>query len=228
MNEVQTMFDQIAPKYDRVNRILSAGVDLYWRKKMASLLPKIEKIKLLDCATGTADQLISLLKHSPAIHQAVGIDIAEEMLAIGRTKLKRYAHQATLKQASATAIPYLDNTFDVATMSFGIRNVDNVPGCLKEIHRVLSKGGRALILEFSMPQKKALQKPYLFYLNKCLPQIGKLISAHQEAYTYLARTIQAFPQGPAFCTLMKEAGFSHVKAHPLSLGIATIYQGDKL
>jgi demethylmenaquinone methyltransferase/2-methoxy-6-polyprenyl-1,4-benzoquinol methylase len=221
------IFDEIAPTYDRTNRILSGGIDLYWRRKMASLLPKTEKIKLLDLATGTGDQLLSLLKNSPRIHQAVGIDLAEEMLKIGRAKLKAYAYQVTLKMASATAIPYLENTFDCATMSFGIRNVDNVSGCLREIYRVLRPQGRALILEFSLPTNKWVQKAYLLYLNKLLPHIGKLISAHREAYTYLARTIQAFPQAEAFCKLMHEAGFRNVKAYPLTLGIVTIYQGEK-
>lgn len=221
------IFDEIAPTYDRTNRILSGGIDLYWRKKMASFLPKTEKIKLLDLATGTGDQLLSLFKNSSRIHQAVGIDLSEEMLKIGRAKLKAYAHQATLRTASATAIPYLENTFDSATMSFGIRNVDNVPQCLREIHRVLRPQGRALILEFSLPTNKWVQKSYLLYLNKLLPHIGKLISAHAEAYTYLARTIQAFPQAEAFCKLMQEAGFHSVKAHPLTFGIVTIYQGEK-
>jgi demethylmenaquinone methyltransferase/2-methoxy-6-polyprenyl-1,4-benzoquinol methylase len=221
------IFDAIAPTYDRTNRILSGGIDLYWRRKMASLLPKTEKIKLLDLATGTGDQLLSLIKNSPRIHQAVGIDLAEEMLKVGRTKLKNYAHQVTLKMASATAIPYLENTFDCATMSFGIRNVDNVPGCLREIHRVLRPNGRALILEFSLPTNRWVQKTYLLYLNKLLPHIGKLISAHEIAYTYLAKTIQAFPQAGAFCKLMEEAGFHSVKANPLTLGIVTIYQGEK-
>lgn len=221
------IFDEIAPTYDRTNRILSGGVDLYWRRKMASLLPKIEKIKLLDCATGTGDQLLSLLKHSPHIHQAVGIDLAEEMLKIGREKLQPYAHRASLKKASATDIPYTEDTFDCATMSFGIRNVDNVPQCLKEIHRVLRPQGKALILEFSLPKNPLIQKSYLLYLNKLLPSIGKLISAHTEAYTYLARTIQSFPQAEAFCKLMREAGFQSVKAHPLTFGIVTIYEGVK-
>ncbi|HEY5236500.1 MAG TPA: bifunctional demethylmenaquinone methyltransferase/2-methoxy-6-polyprenyl-1,4-benzoquinol methylase UbiE [Rhabdochlamydiaceae bacterium] len=221
------IFDAIAPTYDRTNRILSGGIDLYWRRKMASLLPPAEKIKLLDLATGTGDQLLSLLKNSPRIHQAVGIDLAEGMLNIGRTKLKSYADRVTLKKASATAIPYLENTFECATMSFGIRNVDNVPGCLREIHRVLRPNGRALILEFSLPTNKWVQKTYLLYLNKLLPHIGRLISAHEIAYTYLARTIQAFPQAGAFCKLMEEAGFRSVKANPLTLGIVTIYQGEK-
>jgi demethylmenaquinone methyltransferase / 2-methoxy-6-polyprenyl-1,4-benzoquinol methylase len=221
------IFDEIAPTYDRTNRILSAGVDLYWRRKMASLLPKMEKIKLLDCATGTGDQLLSLLKRSPRIHQAVGIDLAEEMLKIGREKLQPYAHRASLKKASATEIPYTEDTFDCATMSFGIRNVDNVPQCLREIHRVLRPQGKALILEFSLPKNRMIQKSYLLYLNKLLPSIGKLISAHTEAYSYLARTIQSFPQAEAFCKLMREAGFQSVKAHPLTFGIVTIYEGVK-
>jgi demethylmenaquinone methyltransferase / 2-methoxy-6-polyprenyl-1,4-benzoquinol methylase len=220
------IFDKIAPTYDRVNRILSGGIDLYWRRKMASLLPKAEKIHLLDLATGTGDQLLSLLKNSSRIEQAIGIDLAEEMLKIGRKKLKAF-DQAILKMASATAIPYVENTFNCATMSFGIRNVDNVNQCLKEIYRVLRPQGRALILEFSLPTQKWVQKPYLLYLNKLLPRIGKLLSAHSEAYTYLARTIQEFPQAEAFCKLMQEAGFTTVKSYPLTLGIVTIYLGDK-
>ena len=221
------IFDQIAPTYDRTNRILSGGVDLYWRKKLASLVPKTDKIKLLDCATGTGDQLLALLKYSPRIHQAVGIDLAETMLKIGETKLKAYFHQVTLKVASATDIPYSEDTFDCVTMSFGIRNVDNLQKCLEEIYRVLRPSGRALILEFSLPQNPWIQKPYLLYLNKLLPHIGKLISAHEEAYTYLARTIQSFPQHQAFCKLLEETGFRSVKANPLTFGIVTIYQGDK-
>lgn len=221
------IFDEIAPTYDRTNRILSAGIDLYWRRKMASLLPPHEKIKLLDLATGTGDQLLSLLKNSSRIHQAVGIDLAEEMLKIGRQKLKAYQHQVLLQAASATAIPYLENTFDCATMSFGIRNVDNVSTCLEEIYRVLRPRGKVLILEFSLPRNTWIRKAYLFYLNRILPRIGKLISAHPEAYTYLARTIQAFPQAEAFCTKMEKTGFCAVKAHPLTLGIVTIYAGEK-
>ena len=221
------IFDEIAPTYDRTNRILSGGIDLYWRKKMASLLPKTDKIKLLDLATGTGDQLLSLMKNSPRIHQAVGIDLAEEMLKIGQKKLKAYEHQVSFKVASATAIPYLENTFDCVTMSFGIRNVDNVPLCLREIHRVLRPQGKALILEFSLPQNRWIQKSYLLYLNHLLPKIGKLISAHRQAYTYLAQTIQTFPQAGAFCKLMDEAGFQNIKALPLTLGIVTIYQGEK-
>jgi len=221
------IFDAIAPTYDRTNRILSGGVDLYWRRRMAALLPKAEKIKLLDCATGTADQLLSLLKYSPHIHQAVGIDLAEEMLKIGREKLQPHAHRASLKNASATDIPYQEGTFDCVTMSFGIRNVDNVPQCLREIRRVLRPQGRALILEFSLPKNRWVQRSYLLYLNKLLPSIGKLISAHTEAYSYLAKTIQSFPQAEAFCKLMKDAGFQSVKAYPLTLGIVTIYAGEK-
>lgn len=220
------IFETIAPTYDRTNRILSGGIDLYWRRKMASMLPVVEKIKLLDLATGTGDQLLALLKNSPKIHQAVGLDLAEEMLKIGRAKLKAYSN-VTLQKASAADIPYPGNTYDCITMSFGIRNVDNVEKCLREIHRVLRPKGRVLILEFSLPTNKWIQKTYLLYLNKLLPRIGKLISAHEHAYTYLAKTIQSFPQAEAFCTLMKEAGFTDVKAHPLTFGIVTVYQGEK-
>lgn len=227
MNKIAVMFDEIAKKYDRNNRVLSGGVDLYWRRKMASFVPKSDRLKLLDCATGTGDQLITLLKNAPSICDAVGIDIADEMLELAKRKLAPWAHKAKVRNASVTKIPYNDCSFDLTTISFGIRNVDDVPKCLREFHRVLTPGGRALILEFSLPKMVVIQKLYLLYLNRLLPTIGRWLSSHIEAYTYLAKTIQTFPHGEAFCTLMKEAGFSAVKAHPLTCGIATIYSGEK-
>ncbi len=224
--QVVEMFDKIAPTYDRTNRILSLGIDLYWRWKLQSLLPHGNKLKLLDCATGTGDQLLALMK-SRRIHQAVGIDLSEEMLKIGRKKLAPFAHQIELKCASGTEIPYLENTFDAVTLSFGIRNIDPPLKCLQEIYRVLRPKGRALILEFSLPAKSWVQNPYLFYLNKVLPQIGKRLSGNREAYSYLARTIQSFPYGEAFCGLLQEAGFQKVKGYPMTGGIVTLYVGEK-
>jgi demethylmenaquinone methyltransferase / 2-methoxy-6-polyprenyl-1,4-benzoquinol methylase len=226
-DSIGNMFDSIACNYDTVNRVLSCGLDIYWRKKVGAFFPELEKIKLLDCATGTADQLFYLLKKKLPIQQATGIDISEKMLLIAEKKLKKHKTRASLQKASVTQIPYLDNTFDVATISFGIRNIPKPMEALKEIYRVLSHRGRILILEFSIPTNFFIRKGYLFYLNTILPKLGKILSSNPMAYLYLSQTIQTFPQGSAFCSFLEEAGFTSVKKHPLSFGIVTIYQGDK-
>ncbi len=223
------MFDRIAPRYDLLNRLLSGRRDVAWRKKMVTLIPDRDHLLLLDIATGTADQIISLMQASPRINQAIGIDMSEGMLEIGRDKIKRLGWQdrVTLNTGDAMAIPGDASTFDVATMSFGIRNVINVTECLRDVYRVLKPGGRALILEFSTPVVPWFRPIYFFYLRHLLPVIGGMLSGDRKAYHYLNRTIQTFPSGDAFCQLMTEAGFEKVKATPLTLGIASIYKGDR-
>lgn len=227
-SEVWKMFNQISPTYDRTNRILSLGIDQYWRKKVARFLPHKDKIRLLDCATGTGDQIFSLMKKSRRVHQAVGIDLASEMLRIGKKKLKKkpYAHQVMLKQASVLALPFVDNSFDCATISFGIRNVPDVDASLKEIFRVLAPQGRILVLEFSLPKNQKIKAAHLYYLRHWMPKIGAFISKDKNAYTYLNETIETFPHGKNFCALLENAGFKNVAAHPLTFGVVTLYQGD--
>lgn len=228
-SDIWRMFNHISPTYDRANRILSLGIDQYWRRKVSKFMPKKENIRLLDCATGTGDQLFSLMKRSRNVSQAVGVDMASEMLRIGKQKLKRksYARKVTLKQACVTSLPFVDDSFDCATISFGIRNVVDVPSCLKEIHRVLNPGGRILVLEFSLPTNRKLKAAHLFYLRRFIPKIGGWISKDKEAYSYLNQTIETFPHGESFCHLLSDAGFKKVKAHPLTFGIVTLYEGDK-
>lgn len=228
-HEIWKMFDQISPTYDRVNRAITLGLDVYWRKKMCSFLPQKKGISLLDLATGTGDQIIAIMERSQNISGAIGIDLAADMLEIGREKLrpKPYTKKVHLDNASAMEIPFADNTFDCATMSFGIRNVTDVPKCLKEICRVLKPGGRVLILEGTVPSYSVVKKIHLFYLRNCLPRIGGWISKRKDAYEYLNKTIETFPSGKAFCDLLTDAGFAAAKAHPLTFGIATIYTGDK-
>jgi demethylmenaquinone methyltransferase/2-methoxy-6-polyprenyl-1,4-benzoquinol methylase len=227
--EIWKMFDAIAATYDRSNRLMTGGMDLVWRKKMGSFLPKAECLSLLDCATGTGDQITALMDHSPKIVQAVGIDLASGMLQIGKEKIakKPYARQVRLQEASALAIPYPDNTFDLATISFGIRNVTDVAGCLKELLRVLKPNGRLLILESSMPQGRIFKKLHLLYMRHVLPRVGSFLSKNRDAYTYLNVTTESFPSGASFCKLLQDAGFKNCKAHPLSLGVVSIYVGDK-
>lgn len=223
------MFNAISRTYDQVNRLVSFGIDQRWRRRLKKELPEGSNLFLLDVATGTADQLIQLLQSSPCFSKGLGIDIAEEMLAIGRRKLscKGLLDTASLLQGSALDLPVASSTVDCATISFGIRNVGAPLQALQELHRVLKIGGRALILEFSLPQRGWLRTPYLFYLRHLLPRIAGWISGSREAYVYLNQTIEQFPSGKRFCALLEQSGFSQARAIPLTGGIATLYVGIK-
>ena len=221
------MFNRIAKTYDSVNLVLSFGLDTGWRKKVGQMLPQKPNVRLLDLATGTADQVLSLVRrHKTQINHAVGMDLSDGMLDIGREKVKteQLDDIITLENGDAVNIPSEDGSFDAVTISFGIRNVPDVPKSLKEMHRVLSDEGKALILEFSMPKNPIVRWGHLFYLRHILPLVGGIISGDREAYEYLNTSMEAFPYGEAFCTLLKEAGFSKVQAHPVTFGIATIYE----
>jgi demethylmenaquinone methyltransferase/2-methoxy-6-polyprenyl-1,4-benzoquinol methylase len=223
------MFDRIAGTYDPLNRTLSMGIDTRWRKKVATFLPDLPQIRLLDLATGTGDLLISLCRMEPRINKAVGMDLSEGMLDIGRKKLKKmnFPEYASLENGDACDIPAEDGSFDAVTISFGIRNVPDVPQSLREMNRILAPGGRALILEFALPANALMRWGYLVYFRHILPAIGSIVSGDRHAYSYLNQSVEAFPYGEEFCNMMKEAGFTNVKAHPLTFGIAMIYQGDK-
>ncbi|MEZ4746352.1 MAG: bifunctional demethylmenaquinone methyltransferase/2-methoxy-6-polyprenyl-1,4-benzoquinol methylase UbiE [Calditrichia bacterium] len=227
--EVWKMFDRIAHRYDLLNRMLSLGQDVVWRKKVARHLPEQPELHVLDVATGTGDLIIFMQQANAAVKSGIGIDMAEKMLEFGRPKLEKagISDRFSLKTGNAVAIPFSDNQFDATTISFGIRNVIDVPKALSEMHRVLKKNGRALILEFSLPNNALLRGLYLFYFRNILPRIGGLISGDSFAYRYLNDTVESFPYGEEFCNLMRDAGFRDVKMAPLTFGIATIYQGDK-
>lgn len=225
------MFDAISPRYDLLNRLLSLGLDIFWRRQLVRFLPVGAgcDLSLLDLATGTADVPLTLVRQSKNIEHAVGIDLADKMLAIGREKitLANLADKITLSHGDANHIPFEDNVFDAVTIAFGIRNVEDHNQVLREMRRVLKPRGRAIILEFSLPENKALRATHLFYLRVVVPAIGGLVSGHGEAYRYLNQTIETFPYGDDFCALMELCGFKKVKAHPLMGGIATIYEGEK-
>ena len=222
------MFDRIAPRYDLLNRVLSGGRDVAWRRRMATLLPNREGLRLLDVATGTADQILMLMDAAPQVTQATGVDMAEKMLEKGREKIsaRGMEKQIQLKTGDAIAIPEPDAAYDVCTISFGIRNVVDVVQGLREMRRVLRPGGRAMVLEFSQPEVRWFRGLYFFYLRHVLPVLGGWFSGDREAYRYLNVTIESFPSGAAFCALMQQAGFVNVRAVPLTLGIASIYVGD--
>ncbi len=222
------MFDRIAHRYDLLNRLLSFGQDSIWRRRVARLLPDGSDLHLLDLATGTADLLLSLKKRSERIGFGVGLDMASRMLAIGRQKITRtsQADKLTLVRSDACRLPFDDSTFNAVTIAFGIRNVIDVPLALREMHRVMKPNGRVLILEFSLPENRFVRKIYLLYFRHVLPAVGALVSGDSQAYRYLNETVETFPHGQDFCRLMEGAGFANVKANRLTLGVASIYQGD--
>ncbi|CAM0117224.1 bifunctional demethylmenaquinone methyltransferase/2-methoxy-6-polyprenyl-1,4-benzoquinol methylase UbiE [Rhabdochlamydiaceae symbiont of Dictyostelium giganteum] len=220
------MFNSIASYYDFLNHFFSLGIDYYWRRVMCRFLPQTP-FTLLDCATGTGDQLLAFLKKSAFITSAYGIDPASKMLEKARIKLSQYHSKVSLVEASVEHLPFQDEMFHTVSISFGIRNVEDLSQSLLEIHRVLKPQGELLILEFSHPTHFLIRPLYFFYLNKLLPLLGKLISRHQRAYSYLAETIKTFPQGKALCEHLETAGFKEIHMTPLSLGIVTIYRGKK-
>jgi demethylmenaquinone methyltransferase/2-methoxy-6-polyprenyl-1,4-benzoquinol methylase len=227
--EIWKMFDQISPTYDCVNRIMTFGLDQLWRKKLCHFLPVKKGLNILDCATGTGDQIIALFEKNPDIASVVGIDLAEAMLALGKQKIakKNYKDKVLFQLASALEVPFSDQHFDCVTISFGIRNIADVMAAFQEFRRVLKPSGRLLVLEGTIPQQKWLKTLHLFYLRQFLPHIGRVISGNKKAYRYLNKTIETFPQGERFCGLLRAAGFVKVKANPILGGVVTVYQGDK-
>ncbi len=226
---VTALFDRISPVYDRVNRIISIGVDRHWRNSLLKHVPLLADQILVDLATGTADQILALSK-SPYICKFYGFDLSTNMLLLGQKKLaKRGLKKKTLLQiGNALGVPVADQFCDLVSISFGIRNVTEPLKCLSEIHRILKSGGSCFILEFSLPKSKWIKKPYLFYLRHILPKLGQLLSKNREAYSYLNETIESFPSGEDFLQMMKTAGFAKTKQIPLSFGIASLYLGKKL
>ena len=223
------MFDRIARRYDFLNRLLSFRQDVAWRKRMIRRLPEGDQLRLLDLATGTGDVLINIYKISKRIRFGVGLDMSSGMLAHGRRKVDELGLQDDLQlmRSNAMGMGVADDSFDVATISFGIRNVPDVPMALRDIHRVLKPGGRGMVLEFSIPGNPIFRTLYLFYFRHVLTRVGAIVSGDSQAYTYLNTTVESFPYGEAFAKLMTDAGFVNVEATPLTFGIATLYTGDK-
>ncbi len=222
------MFDRIAHRYDLLNRLLSLGRDVAWRKKLVRHLPEGRDLEVIDLATGTADVLLAL-ETSGRVRRGIGVDLSWGMLTFGRKKVvaRGLDDRLLLVRSDATRLGVAGEAFDAVTIAFGIRNVTDVAAGLREIHRLLKPGGRALILEFSLPQNRPFRWLYLFYFRHVLPRLGGLISGDSQAYHYLNRTVETFPYGADFEALMADAGFRHAKGIPLTLGIATLYIGAK-
>ncbi|MCU0395804.1 MAG: bifunctional demethylmenaquinone methyltransferase/2-methoxy-6-polyprenyl-1,4-benzoquinol methylase UbiE [Chitinophagaceae bacterium] len=228
--QVATMFDQIAHRYDFLNRFLSAGIDVSWRKKAIRELQALKPRYILDVATGTADVAIltsQILK--PAPEKIAGIDISAGMLELGRKKLKekKLDETITLYLGDSEAINFPDNTFDAITVAFGVRNFANLERGLQEMLRVLKPGGKAVILEFSKPTLPGVKGLYNLYTRLVAPQAGKVIARNEAAYRYLNDSIQAFPEGRRFVEILQGCGYTHCYKKTLSLGICTVYCGSK-
>ena len=223
--QVEKMFDAIAPRYDLLNRVLSVGIDTLWRKKAVALLRGEQPRRILDVATGTADLAIEAASLEP--EEVVGVDIAEEMLAIGREKVQKKGLTSliSLKRGDAEELPFDDDRFEAALVAFGVRNFEDLDRGLSEIHRVLAPGGSLVVLEFSKPRVFPIKQLYNFYFHQILPRVGRLVSKDEGAYKYLPNSVAVFPDGSAFLDHMKAAGFRDLEEQPLTFGIASLYKG---
>jgi demethylmenaquinone methyltransferase / 2-methoxy-6-polyprenyl-1,4-benzoquinol methylase len=224
---VRQMFNDIAPRYDLLNNLLSFGTHRKWKRKTIRQFRDDDIQSFLDVATGTADLAILASRLKPG--KIMGVDISPEMLANGRKKIKKRKLDTLIKLmiADSEVLPFVDNTFDGVTAGFGVRNFENLDKGLSEMCRVLRPGGRAVILEFSIPENKALRRMYFLYFLHVLPFIGRLVSRHGKAYRYLPDTVSSFPSGRDFLDIMEKAGFVRASYRPLSFGIATMYTGFK-
>lgn len=224
--EVEEMFDNIAPKYDFLNRLLSLKIDVLWRKILVKWLAKDCPELVLDVATGTGDLAIEIEKGTKS--QVVGMDLSQQMLNVGIEKIKKLNLSAkiSMQKGDAENLEFQDNKFDAVTVAFGARNFENLPKGLQEMRRVVKTGGSVYILEFS--QVEGFLRPfYLFYFKNILPRIGKLISKDSRAYTYLPDSVQAFPYGEGMKKILLANGFMKAEYKRLTGGIATIYKATK-
>ena len=226
--QVENMFDKIAFRYDFLNRFLSAGIDVRWRKKAITHLKNLQPENILDVATGTGDFAITsykLLKPG----KITGIDISDGMLELGRKKIKKLGLEGRIQllNGDSEAILFDDNSFDAVTVAFGVRNFENLEKGLSEIYRVLKPGGKLVVLEFSRPRLPVVKNLYRFYMKFVTTNIGKLISKNNDAYKYLNDSVQQFPERDSFTHILNKLNYRDSFYKTLSLGICTIYCGEK-
>ena len=222
---ISGMFDAIAARYDLLNHLLSAGLDKQWRKRAVAALELTGPETVLDLCTGTADLALAALSGPQRARRVIGIDFSAAMLRIGRNKAGRAP--IALIRGDAARIPLDDATVDAVTIGFGIRNVEQPAVACLEIVRVLRPGGRLVILEFSLPRSKMLRNVYLWYFRQLLPLIGRAISRHPSAYTYLPESVETFPSPEAFADQLRAAGFGTVRAVPLTFGVVYMFVAVK-
>ncbi|WP_347373039.1 bifunctional demethylmenaquinone methyltransferase/2-methoxy-6-polyprenyl-1,4-benzoquinol methylase UbiE [Aequorivita sp. Q41] len=226
--QVEQMFDTISENYDGLNRFISLGSDIKWRKKVIKMVADKNPKTILDIATGTGDLAIQFAENTTA-EKIVGLDLSEGMLSVARKKIlgKAIAEKIEFVQADSEALPFENDTFDAITVSFGIRNFENLEKGLSEIFRVLKKGGVFVVLETSVPTKFPFKQGYYFYSKAILPLVGKVFSKDKVAYTYLSESASVFPHGEKLNNIFRKIGFNEVINKPQTLGVATIYKATK-
>lgn len=226
--EICQMFDRIAHTYDPINRILSWGQDIRWRRRLVDELVLSDSLRILDIACGTADIAIALCQGSPKVDLVSGVDLSANMLSIGQKKIAKLGldRRIQLQRADACALPFSDQSFDAVTIAFGIRNITRIDIALAEMARVLKPRGQALILEFSLPTNALIKHPYLLYFRHVLPWLGGMMSRDAQAYRYLNQTVESFLLPKEFSNRLLKAGFSRVSMNSLSFGIATLYSAE--
>jgi len=225
--QVTKMFDTISGDYDGLNRVISFGIDIKWRKKVVRIVKETNPKTILDIATGTGDLAIALAKTNAI--KIIGLDISSGMLEIGKEKIKQQGLDNKIEMilGDSENMPFEDNTFDAITVGFGVRNFETLENGLKEIYRVLKPGGCFVILETSMPTKTPYKQGYNFYTKNILPVIGRLFSKDKSAYKYLCESASVFPYGEALNNILYKIGFINVKDFPQTFGVATIYVSSK-
>ena len=215
------MFGSISARYDLANHLLSCGIDFYWRRRAAEIVASWQSKKIVDLATGTGDLALALQKKLPDA-QIVGVDFLPEMVELAKRKGVR---QTVI--ADAMKLPFADALFDCATIAFGLRNMEDWRGALREMSRVLNANGHLLVLEFSLPTMSILRTIYRFYLHRCLPLLGSFLTKTKSAYNYLGDSVEEFPSGNSMSQLMAANGFTNVTFEPLTGGIVTVYTAAK-
>ncbi len=219
---VHSAFSSIAARYVTANHLLSLGIDISWRSRVVDIVAEWKASNLLDLATGTGDLALALGKALPEL-DILGSDFCRPMLEIAKQRGLR-----NILEADAMNLPLEDESYDVITVAFGLRNMADYAGALKEFRRVLKTGGHLLILDFSLPSLPFIARPYDFYLHHVVPMIGGFVTRRREAYSYLGESIRQFPQGEAMKNLISSCGYGMVTAKPLSMGIASIYTAEKI
>ncbi|VAW25356.1 Demethylmenaquinone methyltransferase [hydrothermal vent metagenome] len=225
--QVAKMFDNISKEYDGLNRVISFGIDIKWRKKVVEIIGKTNPNSILDIATGTGDLAINLAQTKAS--KIIGLDISEGMLEVGRKKIRKLSLENTIEMVfgDSEKIPFKENSFDAITVAFGVRNFENLEKGLSEIYRVLKTGGIFVVLETSVPTKTPYKQGYHFYSTKILPLIGKLFSRDKSAYKYLSDSAATFPYGKAFNNILQKTGFIAIENKPQTFGVASIYIAKK-
>jgi demethylmenaquinone methyltransferase/2-methoxy-6-polyprenyl-1,4-benzoquinol methylase len=225
--QVAQMFDNISENYDGLNRVISLGIDVKWRKKVVKIVGKNNPKQILDIATGTGDLALMMASLNP--ERIVGLDISSGMLEVGKRKIKKakLSNKIEMIVGDSEGMPFKDSTFDAITVSFGVRNFANLAKGIKEIARVLKPDGVLVILETSNPTKFPFKQGYKLYTNLFLPIVGKLFSKDKVAYSYLSESANSFPFGEAFNNILQKNGFNNTEHTPVTFGVATIYIASK-